>query len=181
MQPKVPTESQRRMGDWIPAELPDEQQIKPRLTGVGSLRPEVEALFAVVPTGASEADYRSAVLVDNVVGRSSAVGQKWAWKSLKPRYGLDMPESGEFQAFRAAMADSSPLGRGYCCALMFARLDRLFRQVTLSRLSPLLSNEGTPVIGTEVEAEIELEATRAELSWAESTVASIRRHMLSAW
>lgn len=161
--------------------MPDEQQIKPRLTGVGSLRPELEALFASVPPGASEADYRAAVLVDNVVGRSTSIGQKWAWKSLKPRYALDMPESREFQAFRVAMADSSPLGRGYCCALMFARFDRLFRQVTLSRLSPLLPNDGTPVVGIEVQTEIELEASRAGLRWAESTVASIRRHMLSAW
>lgn len=162
-------------------EMPDEQEIKPRLTGVGSLRSELEALLAAVPMGASTAEYRDAVLIGNAVGKSTAIGQKWAWKGLKPRYALDCPETAEFRAFRLAMEDSSPSGRGYVCALMFARLDRLFREVTLARLSPRLATPDVVIDRADIQTEIESTMSASKLHWADGTVYSVTNHMLSAW
>jgi hypothetical protein len=162
-------------------EMPDDQPISPRLTGVGSLRPELESVLAHVPADASAGAYREAVFGSNAAGRSSATGRTWAWKGLKSRYGLGQPEAEEFRAFRRAMDDPSPLGRGYTCALMFARLDRLFREVTLTRLSPTLAHSGSLVDPEVVRADIEALMIGANLRWAGSTLASVTRHMLSAW
>ena len=160
---------------------PGDQPISPRLTGVGSLRPELESVFANVPSHASAADYREAVVAGNAAGKKSAIGKTWAWKGLKPRYALDRPETEEFRAFRRAMDDPSPTGRGYACALMFARLDRLFRDVTLTRLSPLLARPDTMVNRDGVRGEIESRMAAANLQWAEGTLVSVTNHMLSAW
>ena len=162
-------------------EWPDEQEVKPRLTGVGSLRTELEAVLVAVPSGALAADYRDAVLIRNAVGRRTAIGQKWAWKGLKPRYALDRPESEEFQAFRTAMVDPSPTGRGYACALMLARLDRLFREVTLARLSPLLRAPDTVVDRASIEDEIESTMKRGNRAWTPGTLYSVTNHILSTW
>src|SRR5687767_3801144 len=105
-------------------EHPDDQRISPRLTGVGSLRPELESVLANVPSDASADDYRRAILDSNAAGKNSATARLWAWRRLKLRYALDRPEVEEFQAFRVAIQDPSPAGRGHACALMFARLDR---------------------------------------------------------
>src|ERR1035437_1896746 len=114
----------------------DVQPISPRLTGVGSLRPELESVLANAPSDASAAEYRRAILEDNAARKGSVTARMWAWRRLKLRYALDQPEIEEFRSFRRAMVDSSPIGRGHTCALMFARLDRLFREVTLAQLSP---------------------------------------------
>ena len=145
------------------------------------MRPELESVLAHVPAGASAGAYREAVFGSNAAGRTSVAGRTWAWKGLKSRYGVGEPEAEEFRAFRLAMDDSSPLGRGYTCALMFARLDRLFREVTLTRLSPMLVNSGSIVDPEVVRADIAAEMTAAGLVWADSTIASVTRHLLSAW
>lgn len=159
----------------------DDQPISPRLTGVGSLRPELESVFASVPTNASADDYRRAILDSNAAGKNSATARLWAWRRLKLRYALDRPETGEFQAFRVAMHDPSPVGRGHACALMFARLDRLFREVTLARLSPVLGNVGTVADPAVVRGEIEARMAGASLRWGDGTLAAITSHLLSAW
>jgi hypothetical protein len=148
---------------------------------VGSLRPELESVLANVPSEASADDYRRAILDANAAGKNSATARLWAWRRLKLRYALDRPETPEFQAFRVAMHDPSPVGRGHACALMFARLDRLFREVTLARLSPVLGTVGTVVEPAVVRAEIEARMTGASLRWSDGTVAAITSHLLSAW
>lgn len=162
-------------------ESPDEQPISPRLTGVGSLRPELESVLANVPAGASVDDYRHAIVEGNAAGKNSATARLWAWRRLKLRYALDRPETEEFKAFRNAMRDPSPAGRGLSCALMFARLDRLFREVTLARLSPMLDGAGTVVDPVVVRAEIEARMSRANLRWGDGTLAAVTSHLLSAW
>jgi hypothetical protein len=162
-------------------ELPDDQPISPRLTGVGSLRPELESVFFEVPGDASADDYRRAILETNAAGKNSSTARLWAWRRLKLRYALDRPESEEFQAFRVAINDPSPAGRGLSCALMFARLDRLFREVTLARLSPMLGSAGTVVDPIVVRAEIEARMSRANLRWGDGTLAAVTSHLLSAW
>ena len=64
---------------------------------------------------------------------------------------------------------------------MFARLDRLFREVTLARLSPMLGSAGTVVDPVVVRAEIEARMTRANLRWGDGTLAAVTSHLLSAW
>ena len=159
----------------------DAQEIKPRLTGVGSLRSELEAVLLAVPAGGSADDYRNAVLIGNAVGKGTAIGQKWAWKGLKPRYALDRPESAEFRAFRTAMDDPSPAARGYACALMLARMDRLFREVTLAYLSPVLASSDARVDRAAVQGEVEARMAAAERHWSASTLDSVANHTLSSW
>lgn len=162
-------------------ESPDDQPISPRLTGVGSLRPELESVLANVPAGASADEYRRAILESNAAGKNSATARLWAWRRLKLRYALDRPETEEFEAFRTAMRDPSPAGRGLSCALMFARLDRLFREVTLARVSPMLGSAGTVVDPVALRTEIEARMTRANLGWGDGTLVAVTSHLLSAW
>jgi hypothetical protein len=178
---RLPRENHVALRRKLSIESPDEQPISPRLTGVGSLRPELESVLANVPVEASADEYRRAILESNAAGKNSATARLWAWRRLKLRYALDRPETEEFEAFRTAMRDPSPGGRGLSCALMFARLDRLFREVTLARLSPMLASPGTVVDPVVVRAEIEARMTRANLSWGDGTLVAVTSHLLSAW
>jgi hypothetical protein len=123
--------------------LPDRQPLVQRLAGVGSMRAELEALLAASPTDASPALYRELVLDRNVTGKRSASTRLWAWKRLTIRCLLD-PAVPECEAFLAGMrGTASAPERGLLCALMFARTDRLFREVTLECVSPYLAQEST--------------------------------------
>src|SRR5262245_15180465 len=50
---------------------PDEQPIQPRLSGTGSLRPELEALFAAAGPVTRPAELRALVVEANVTGKRS--------------------------------------------------------------------------------------------------------------
>jgi hypothetical protein len=159
----------------------DEQPITARLAGAGSMRAELEAVLATVPTSATATEYRRAILEDNAAGKGTSTARMWAWKRLKLRYAVDRPDSDEFRAFRRAMDDPSISGRGFTCALMLARFDRLFREVTLVRLSPVLANPGIVVEPSAVRADIETRMTASQLRWSDESLANVTNHMLSAW
>ncbi len=96
---------------WAPRP-PDEQPITARLAAAGSMRRELEALLQALPPAATPAEYRRAILDDNVCGKRTATGRVKAWWHLKLRYQLD-PAVPEFRAFAAGMAStSSPGERG---------------------------------------------------------------------
>jgi hypothetical protein len=104
----------------------------------------------------------------------------WAWKRLKLRYLLD-PAVPEGRAFLGEMlATSSPADRGLLEFLMFARTDRLFREVTLETVSPLLAQDGTMVDPTIIDAAVRRSAGASSLSWSASTFDRTHKHLLTA-
>jgi hypothetical protein len=160
--------------------LPDAQPILPRLSGAASLRAELEALLQAAPPDASPATYRELLLNANVAGKGSASARLWLWKRIKLRYVLD-PACPEFRAFLVGMnATLSPQQRGLLCLLMLARTDRLFREVTLECVSPLLAREGTVVEPAPVLAAIRSRADAAGLSWSANTLDRTHKHLLTA-
>lgn len=164
----------------VSLEPPDAQPITVRLAGAGSLRRELEALLAAAPLSTSTEEYRELVLRQNVAGKGSAAARLWAWKRLKLRYALD-PAIVEHRAFRAAMqAAAAAHERGLLCFLMFARTDRLFREVTLECVSPHLAREGTVIEPEATEAAIRGRAEARGLCWSASTLDRAHKHLLAA-
>jgi hypothetical protein len=161
-------------------EHPDAQPITVRLAGAGSLRRELEALLAAAPAGASPDDFRHLLLQQNVAGKGSANARMWAWKRLKLRYALD-PAIVEHCAFLAAMrATADAHERGLICLLMFARTDRLFREVTLECVSPYLAREGTVIEPTAIEAAIRGRSDAGGSHLSASTLDRAHKHLLAA-
>src|SRR5258708_2982806 len=110
---------------------PDDQPITARLAGAGSLLRELEAVLSVTPAGTSPLAGRELILNANAAAKSSQTARMWAWKRLKLRYLLD-PSIPEGSAFLGEMrTTTSPADRSLIAYLMFARTDRLFREVTL--------------------------------------------------
>ncbi len=161
-------------------EPPDAQPITVRLAGAGSLRYELEALLAAAPPDASREDYHELLFRQNIAGKGSAAARMWAWKRLKLRYALD-PAFIEHRAFLAAMrASADPHERGLLCFLMFARTDRLFREVTLECVSPHLAHEGTVINAAAIKAAIRGRAEARGLCWSASTLDRAHKHLLAA-
>jgi hypothetical protein len=161
-------------------ERPGAQPLTIRLAGAGSLRRELEALLVAAPPNATADDYRTLLLDQNAAGKDSATARMWAWKRLKLRYALD-PGIAEHQPFLAAMRSTAdPSQRGLIAFLMFARTDRLFREVTLDCVSPYLSKEGTIIEPEDIEAAIRRRAEVAGLRWSASAQRTASHHLLSA-
>lgn len=164
----------------ISLDPPDTQPITARLAGAGSLRGELEALLAAAPPAASREDYRARLLRQNVASKGTSSARMWTWKRLKLRYALD-PALIEQRAFQAAMrASTDPHERGLLCFLMFARTDRLFREVTLECVSPHLAREGTVIEPAAVEAAIRGRAEPSGLRYSASTLDRAHKHLLAA-
>ncbi len=158
---------------------PDDQPITVRLAGAGSLRRELEALLAAAPHGVSADDYRELLLSHNVAGKGSATARMWAWKRLKLRYAL-VPPGVERNAFLAGMRTTGDAHeRGLLCFLMFARTDRLFREVTLDSVSPHLASEGTVIDPATIEAAVCERAEAGNHRWSESAVDRAYKHLLA--
>jgi hypothetical protein len=177
-------ESQRQghstpmMSGVAPLLPPDEQPYAPRLSGTGSLRREVEALLAASVPSATKEQYRSLILDGNVTSAHSAAMRLRHWKWMKLRYLLD-PRYDEFRAFRGAMhrpVDSA--GRALVAYLMMARNDRLFREVVLEAIVPMLSQPGSLVGFAPVRLAIEERAR--DLKWSEQVRRGVTSHLLSS-
>ena len=159
---------------------PDAQPITARLAGAGSLRQELEALLTVASPTASPAELRELLLKDNVAGKGSAAARMWAWKRLKLRYVLD-PAVDEYRAFVAEMRTAtSPNDRDLLCFLMFARCDRLFREVTLECISPHLTRDGVTIETGPVAAAVQARAAASGLDWSAKTLDRAHKHLLAA-
>ncbi|HUX86802.1 MAG TPA: BrxA family protein, partial [Chloroflexota bacterium] len=112
--------------------------------------------------------------------KGSAAARMWAWKRLKLRYALD-PAIVEHRAFLAGMQDSAdPSERGLLCFLMFARTDRLFREVTFEYVSPHLEREGTEIEPAIIEVAIRERAEASSLQWSGNTLDRAGTHLLAA-
>ena len=170
------------MGPELSTLLPlVEQAITARLAGAGSLRADIEHVMAAVPRDARPDDYRRAIMNDNAARKNTGTARMWAWKRLKLRYALDHTDAPEFNAFRRAMTDPDPAGRGLSAMLMFARLDRLFREVTLRVLAPQLGHPGQVIPSTVVRQEVEARSRAAGLTWSEESLAHAAVHLAGAW
>lgn len=159
---------------------PNSQPITARLAAAGSRRTELEALLAAAPESATQEELRRLVIEANISSKSTASSRGKVWTQLRLQYVLD-PRVAEYRAFREAMrVASSPVERGILCLLMFARTDRLFREVTLNSISPLVGRDGRPVETSIVDEYLTTVAKRENLSWTAETRGSICRHLLSS-
>ena len=158
-----------------------DQAITARLAGAGSMRADIEHVMAAVPTGATPDDYRRAIVDDNAARKRTGISRMWAWKRLKLRYALDQPEAIEFAAFRRAMHDPDPAGRGLSAMLMFARQDRLFREATLDILVPRLGRTGEVIPPALVREAVEARRRAAGLEWSDESLAAVANHTASSW
>jgi len=160
--------------------LPAEQPITARLAGAGSVRSELQALLAATPRAAGRSEFRPLILESNITGKSSAVTRKKVWQRLKDRYVLD-PAVPEYRAFVAAMAGTTDAReQGLLCLLMMARCDRLFREVTLECVSPLLQRDRTVIDPGTVHVAIEMRVVAGGRRWTPDTLEHVRQHVLSA-
>jgi hypothetical protein len=105
----------------------------------------------------------------------------WAWKRLKLRYLLDSPDLPEFKAFRDAHARARTADdRRLIAALMLARTDALFRDVTLETVSRGLKTPGLAIEAESVRGNVEAKMHASGLSWSAESLRSITNHLLSA-
>lgn len=170
------------MPDVLPTlPAPDSQPITARLAGAGSLRRELEQLLAVAPPDASADDYRRLLIEENVAGKASANARMWMWKRLKLRYALDTPSASEARAFRWAMAHAqSPYDRGVVAALMMARTDRMFREVTTAIVAPVVGQRRKVIDTDAIRSAIEDRMTDAGLTWSAESLANVANHLVSS-
>lgn len=159
----------------------DRQTITARLAGAGSMRAEIEHVMAAVPGAATAEEFRRAILDNNAARKGTGTSRMWAWKRLKLRYALDRPANVEFAAFRRAMRDTDPAGRALSAMLMFARLDRLFREATLDLIVPLLARPGIVIEIDRVREYVERRAAQAGLDWSAESLRSVTNHLASSW
>jgi hypothetical protein len=159
----------------------DRQAITARLAGAGSMRADIEHVIAAVPKAATADEFRHAILDENAARKGTGTSRMWTWKRLKLRYALDRPGTVEFAAFRRAMRDPDPAARGLSAMLMFARLDRLFREATLELLGPRLGRPGEVVDANEVRDYVDGARRAAGLEWSAESIASTANHLASSW
>ena len=145
------------------------------------MRREIEAVLDAVPEGATATDYERAIIKDNAARKGSQNARMWAWARLKFRYSLNDPESAPARAFRRAMRDPSPSGRGLACALMLARTDCLFRETTVELLSAHLTAPGAIIHPEPVAALVDSKMESAGLSWSAESRKAVSNHVLSSW
>src|SRR5260221_7197539 len=170
------TASPRTKGKLL---LPEEQPITAQLAAAGSRRTELETLLHAVSPNATPAQLRTLVMDENITGKPSAASRAKVWRQLKENYLLD-PGVPEYRAFMAALQETkTPSDRGLLLFLMLARTDRLFREVTLDCISPLLGQSGTTINTAAVQATLE-QLVGTERRWTQETLVTARQHILSA-
>ncbi|MBI3978334.1 MAG: DUF1819 family protein [Chloroflexi bacterium] len=82
--------------------------------------------------------------------------------------------------FPRRYASYSEPERGLLCFLLVARTERLFRELTLTCVSPLLGKPGSVVEAAAVDAFITDVLARHALTWTEETRVTARQHAVSA-
>lgn len=158
-----------------------DQPITARLAGAGSLRRELEALLSVAPVTSNADDYRRLLMDENAAGKASANARMWMWKRLKLRYALGEPSQTESKAFRWAMAKAAtPADRGLVAALMMARTDRLFREVVVQEVSPLMPSRGKVISPGAIKAQVQTMRLAASLAWSDKSISNVANHLLSS-
>jgi hypothetical protein len=122
---------------------------------------------------------RALVIDDNVTGKRSAASRAKVWRQLKQNYVLDTAVPEYRALIEALRATSAPSDRGLLLFLMLARTDRLFREVTLTGVSPHVANAGTPIQPDDVQANLD-QCVGHKRQWTQETRVTARQHVLSA-
>jgi hypothetical protein len=86
---------------------------------------DLSQLLTATSTGAAHADYHSAILEENVLGKRTASTRLWSWKKLRELYGLD-PRLAVFRCFRQ-LWDIDAAGRPLLAILCACARDPLLR------------------------------------------------------
>lgn len=160
---------------------PSAQPYTARLAGAGALLDELEAVLHTAPVEASRDDFRRLILDENAARKSTANARMWAWKRLKLRYLLDSPDLPEFKSFRTAHTTARTAeDRRLVAALMLARTDALFRDVTLETVSRGLRTPGLVIEPESILGSVEAKMHASGLSWSAESLRSITNHLLSA-
>ncbi len=161
-------------------EAPHRQPVTARLAAATSRRADLETLLAAAPPGASPAKLRQLVVDQNIAGKGSAISRQKLWSQLRQRYVLDhsVPEGAAFLAGMAATSSFSD--RGLLCLLMMARTDRLFRDITLSAVSPSLARDGVQIPSDQVQGQLEGYLQEHGLAWSPDTVEHLRQHLMAS-
>lgn len=132
---------------------------------------EVEHLFAETPPQASVADYREAVVDENILGKATAASRQRVFRALRELYALD-PEEPAFRALRFLWDESGP-SRGLLALLAVLRRDPLLRATAPVVLG---KPEGSPVSAAELSATL---SDESELS--QDFIDKIGRYTASTW
>ncbi len=151
-----------------------------RLAAAGSRSTELALLLAGADADAPPDALRQLVLEQNIASKKSAAARTKVWGQLRQRYILDStaPEYADFVAsFRSTPRHAE---QGLLCYLLFARTDRLFREVTLSAIAPYLARADRPIDSVEVQARLDALLAAQGLQWTEETRETVRQHLLSA-
>lgn len=159
---------------------PEEQPLTARLARAGSVFRELESVLHAASSTFAAKDYKNLVLHENAAGKATEAGRNKAWSGLRERYLMD-PAVEEFLAFVSAMGSATdPRDRGLIAFLMFARNERLFREITLEHISPLLGKPEIVVDQTSVEDAIERRLKEQGIEWSPVTLETVRQHIMSA-
>jgi hypothetical protein len=132
---------------------------------------EIEHLFAETPAHASLADYREAVVDENVLGKATAASRQRAFRALRELYAVD-PQEPAFRAVRFLWGQNGS-SRPLLALLAVLRRDPLLRAT-----APIVLGkpEGAPVSGRELSATL---SDDSDLS--DDFVDKIGRYTASTW
>jgi hypothetical protein len=166
----------------ITLEPPNRQPITARLAGAGSLSSDLAAVLDVASVDADAGEFRRLILDENAASKRSSTARMWAWKRLKLRYALDSTDAREYRAFRAAYRNATTAAdRGLIVGLMLSRTDRLFREATLSLISPYLPAGGRSLDAADVAAFVDDQRRANALMWSKESLRSVTNHLISSW
>ena len=134
---------------------------------------DLRAVLTACPTSSSLAEYRCAVVDDNVAGKSSRSGRERTFRYLRELYGLDLAHP-EFRAFLRLWSRDTD-GRPLLALLMACS-----RDAALFATSPPVLNapEGSVVTSHDLAAAVE---DAYPGSYSEAVRDKIGRNALSSW
>ena len=133
----------------------------------------LQRLLSLLPPGAPPQAYRSAVMEDNVLGKTTTSGREWAFRQLRRFYALD-PQTLLFRAMRDLWFDDAS-GQPLLALLCAIARDPVLR----ASASVVLDAEPGTVVGpTEFERAIE---TAFPGAYAENTRRTTGQKVASSW
>ena len=135
--------------------------------------PELQSLFEATEADASLSDYRQAVVQDNVLGKRTQMTREHTVRKLKALYGLDMAIP-VFRLLRTLWSQDVD-GQPVMALLCGMARDPLLRMTAAPILEPPIGAVVAP------EAIEELVRQGSPQRFAESSVRSIARNVLSSW
>jgi hypothetical protein len=133
----------------------------------------LQRLLAQLPPASSPAEYRGAVMEQNVLGKATASGREWAFRQLRRFYALD-PGSLLFRALRDLWEHDKP-GQPLLALLCAIARDPVLR----ASAGVILGSEpGEPVTASDFEAAIE---ERFPGAYKENTRRTTAQKVASSW